>query len=123
VNKIHFQVGSCASLYQGKSLDTSSSCSAQFPSTDDLDQNGPTKVSGDTASPKPGAASLEDESGFSSMSSFHDVNIGYPKLGLPIVSCGDSKSRRWNSTPVNKMYETNMTVSFCDSDILRVLWV
>ena len=92
----------------------------QFASTDNLKHNGVIKGL-EMANTK--VVSTEDESGFSSMSSFHDVNIGYPKLGLPIVGCDDSKHRRWTSTPVNKMYDSNMSVNFCDNEILRVLWV
>ncbi len=120
-----FQVGSCASLFQStspgnrKSLDTSSSCSTRFALTDEL-ENVPIKM--DNSCTKQG--NVEDESGFSSMSSFHDVSIlpemkSYPELGLPIVPCDEPKHRRWNSTPVNKMYE-----NFCDGhEITSVLWV
>lgn len=88
---------------------------------DDLETGGPVKIP-ETSSPKP--ICIDDESGFSSMSSFHDVNVTYPKLGLPIVECGESKHRRWNSTPVDKMYESsNVSLNFCNNEMLQVLWV
>lgn len=126
-NIFALQVGSCASLYQSgcvgnrKSFDTSSSGSTQFPLVDDLETAVPLKIS-ETLNSKPGI--VEDESGFSSMSSFHDVNVMYPKLGLPIVDCDESKHRRWNSTPVDKMYESNnISLNFCNNEMLQVLWV
>ncbi|XKL60865.1 hypothetical protein PGB90_007922 [Kerria lacca] len=125
------EVGSCVSLFQNnsvsnrKSLDTSSTCSIQYAITHEL-ENTTTKI--DNSCSKP--ISIEDESGFSSMSSFHDANIlpemkSYPKLGLPIVKCDEPKHKRWNSTPVDKMYDSsNMSVSFCNNnEILQVLWV
>ncbi|KAK9500016.1 hypothetical protein O3M35_002929 [Rhynocoris fuscipes] len=79
--------------------------------------------------PQPSVSgSTEDESGFSSMSSFHEVTTisstssstlstnGSPhELGLPLVSPEhqSSRHRRWSSTPVEAGY----------SQPLRVLWV
>lgn len=126
-----YQVGSCISLFQAgsqgnrKSVDMSSSCSTQFTMPEELES---VPIKNDSPSTKP-ACIVEDESGFSSMSSFQDVNIlpemkTYPKLGLPIMNCEEPRHRRWASTPVDKMYDSNVSINFCNSnEILPVLWV
>ncbi|XP_075229624.1 uncharacterized protein LOC142329158 isoform X2 [Lycorma delicatula] len=117
-------VGSCSSLLQSscggirKSIDASSinSCSSRAT----------TQCTGDENEVKPSSMTpqlTEDESGFSSMSSFHEVGLPecrtYPEVGLPIV---DHNHRRWSSTPVDSQYHS--TGTFCTpGETIRVLWV
>ncbi|XP_054276192.1 uncharacterized protein LOC128995261 isoform X2 [Macrosteles quadrilineatus] len=102
-------VGSCSSLScssQRKSLDASS-CSSRAEGEE----------GGDVCTPQLSVGSTEDESGFSSMSSFHEVGLPevrtYPDVGLPII---EPSHRRWSSTPVE-------TQSFQTNSSIRVLWV
>ncbi|KAL1456360.1 hypothetical protein WDU94_001093, partial [Cyamophila willieti] len=64
-----------------------------------------------TSNKPPAPASVEDESGFSSLSSFHESGLpefkAYPELGLPLV---ESLDQRWNASPAL-------------SEQIRVLWV
>lgn len=127
-------VGSCSSLLQTsctgvrKSLDTSS-CSSRATTQctgdeGEVDCEGETSRGGNPSTPQLSVGSTEDESGFSSMSSFHEVGLPevrtYPEVGLPIV---EPAHRRWSSTPVeNRNYSSN--TSFCPpSESIRVLWV
>ncbi|RZF46390.1 hypothetical protein LSTR_LSTR007923 [Laodelphax striatellus] len=146
-------VGSCSSLLLQsscgglrKSLDCASSinslgsCSRTRGRTpkliDDVEAAGttPTTASSSTSSSPPLAGGgTEDESGFSSMSSFHEVGLpdlgggglplelgggrrggGYPELGLPLVE-PPPNHRRWSSTPVDTHFHTG--------EAIRVLWV
>ncbi|XP_046751269.1 uncharacterized protein LOC124414285 [Diprion similis] len=90
--------------------------------------------------PKPCTASVssaEDESGFSSMSSFQDVGLPpasslvkgcHTEVGLPDVPV-KVRHRRWSSTPaemqalINGRYNASFTAAKTGSDTLKVLWV
>lgn len=79
----------------------------------------PRTEAGNSSTPQLSVGSTEDESGFSSMSSFHEVGLpeirSYPEVGLPIVESGH---RRWSSTPVSS------NSSYCaPGESIRVLWV
>lgn len=72
---------------------------------------------------------VEDESGFSSISS-HDNNNSptYPELGLPPTGHLpiDKFSRRWSSvssTPINQSYNYHTTGSSNTSTPIKVCWV
>lgn len=72
---------------------------------------------------------IEDESGFSSISS-HDNNNSptYPELGLPPTGHLpiDKFSRRWSSvssTPINQSYNYHATGSSNTSTHIKVCWV
>uniref|UniRef100_A0A1B6IRX9 Uncharacterized protein n=1 Tax=Homalodisca liturata TaxID=320908 RepID=A0A1B6IRX9_9HEMI len=101
-------VGSCSSLLphlcsnQRKSLDASS-CSSRVEGEGE---------GGNPSTPQLSVGSAEDESGFSSMSSFHEVGLpeirSYPEVGLPLV---EPSHRRWSSTPVRS------------NSSIQVLWV
>nr|XP_024219818.1 uncharacterized protein LOC106681459 isoform X3 [Halyomorpha halys] len=90
------QMGSCTSLAQGSCKD---------------DEKATT--------PQPSVGSTEDESGFSSMSSFHEAGPSntsttegsHHELGLPLVE--PHRHRRWSSTPADTGFR----------EPLRVLWV
>ena len=101
-------MGSCCSLVQS-SRDTGEE----------------SKTCGGPATPQLSVGSTEDESGFSSMSSFHEVGLpemtngsngagSFHELGLPIVET-QQRHRRWSSTPVEHNYPQR--------EALRVLWV
>lgn len=59
--------------------------------------------------PAASVSSVEDESGFSSMSSFQEIGLpnalsispikGYQEVGLPEISVEKARHRRWSSTP------------------------
>ncbi|XP_014252293.1 uncharacterized protein LOC106668248 isoform X2 [Cimex lectularius] len=103
-------MGSCSSLVQ-------STCSGTVREAEDNKSGGP-------ATPQLSVGSTEDESGFSSMSSFHDVaaelrggtgSVGaegsHHELGLPLVT-DSHRHRRWSSTPIDSGYRQP----------IRVLW-
>lgn len=90
--------------------------------------------------PKPTASvsSAEDESGFSSMSSFQDVGLPavpspikgcHTEVGLPEVPLSKVRHRRWSSTPaeiqalLNARHNASFTTAKTTSDALKVLWV
>lgn len=74
----------------------------------------------------------EDESGFSSMSSFQEVGLplsvpprsegSFQEVGLPVVDEAMPKHRRWSSSPVETHFAHNNSFS-TPSEGLRVLWV
>ncbi|KAL1131097.1 hypothetical protein AAG570_012334 [Ranatra chinensis] len=116
------RMGSCSSLLQ-----SSSSREPEEPSSSP-------KVGG-PATPQLSVGSAEDESGFSSMSSFHEVGLpgnstnnssdvgtsgSFHELGLPVVDSpsGGHRHRRWSSTPVDRH-----STGYQQRDALRVLWV
>ncbi|XP_050421873.1 uncharacterized protein LOC126834172 [Adelges cooleyi] len=81
----------------------------------------------DTAKQKSRPAVVEDESGFSSISS-HDNNNSptYPELGLPTGRIPiDKFTRRWSSvssTPINQSFNYHTTASNTSTPI-KVCWV
>ncbi|KAK6627104.1 hypothetical protein RUM44_009581 [Polyplax serrata] len=83
-------------------------------------------------------SSADDESGFSSLSSFHDVVSNstyhhhkhklentYPEVGLPRVNeTGCKVHRRWSSTPVDGHLPKLRPASLCtNGEPIEVLWV
>uniref|UniRef100_A0A8D8SMU7 Uncharacterized protein n=2 Tax=Cacopsylla melanoneura TaxID=428564 RepID=A0A8D8SMU7_9HEMI len=122
-------VGSCSSLLHSSSCaggsgsgsgtrkSLGSSCSTSSTHCEELEvlarsSPRPTSIHPSKLSPNGGAPSVEDESGFSSLSSFHESGLpefkaGYPELGLPLV---ESLDQRWNASPAL-------------SEQIRVLWV
>ncbi|XP_012267126.2 uncharacterized protein LOC105692477 [Athalia rosae] len=90
--------------------------------------------------PKPTASvsSAEDESGFSSMSSFQDVGLPaapspikgcHTEVGLPEVPINKVRHRRWSSTPaemqalLNGRHNASFAGAKTTSEALKVLWV
>ncbi|XP_046492226.1 uncharacterized protein [Neodiprion pinetum] len=97
----------------------------------------PTEVGLKTKPCTASVSSAEDESGFSSMSSFQDVGLppapslvkGYhTEVGLPDVPV-KVRHRRWSSTPAemqalfNGRYNASFTAAKTGSEALKVLWV
>jgi len=72
---------------------------------------------------------MEDESGFSSISSHDNSNSPtYPELGLPPTGNFpiDKVSRRWSSvstTPINQSFNYHTTGSSNTSPPIKVCWV
>lgn len=87
--------------------------------------------------PAASVSSVEDESGFSSMSSFQEIGLpsGLPvspirgyhtEIGLPEVSLDKSRYRRWSSTPLEiqalRSHRNSFTTSRTTTESLSV-WV
>ncbi|KAJ8894705.1 hypothetical protein PR048_000012 [Dryococelus australis] len=83
-------------------------------------------------------SSNEDESGFSSMSSFQEVGLppvptsstpspedvpSYPQVGVPVFETGDfcANHRRWNSVPVDTHVHSQLAPVIPES--VTVMWV
>nr|XP_018914392.1 PREDICTED: uncharacterized protein LOC109042212 isoform X1 [Bemisia tabaci] len=138
-------VGSCSSLLQGhKSLD-GSSCSTTTGDESEIISTPILETVATNHFTKTNAPVIEDESGFSSMSSFQENNSAeyrngfchdlrsrlpeihaYPEIGLPLIVDPAQHHRRWSSTPVDHLYANvpQNNTSYCSNeDKMSVCWV